>query len=387
MRRCLALLLSTACAGPGHYYPCDPDAGGDCGVVALPDGGRTDTPFVAPASTVWHDNQHDAATDVVRFAGALYVAFRHAAAWQADPAAQIFIVRSDDEGQSWSKVAALTAAGRDLREPKIFLFHDKLWVIATAWDTSDPSAHRTSIRTAFSDDGTKFTMPADLPVPPGLAAWRPRVVGSALVLAAWHADELFPASASNQLGLLTSPDGLLFAAPPAPLTTSAGARQGELLVRASGDSWLALPERAIDGAPDRQTFCHSKALSDWVCWSVTGQRVDGPALFEWNGVLFLAGRHDIGGGRKRTAVWQVIEDDHGLSLIADLAQSFGDTGGPGVVQLDADHALLTFHSTSTLDPRLAALGHEPTEVESQALGLAADVLAVRLYMPGAAAGR
>ena len=49
-------------------------------------------------------------------------------------------------------------------------------------------------------------------------------------------------------------------------------------------------------------------------------------------------------------------------------------------------ALLTFHSTSALDPRVVALGHEPTEVETQSVAMAADVLAVELYMPSAAAG-
>lgn len=385
----LILLLAAACAGSGRFYPCDPDAGATCGTVALPDGGPTGSAFVGSPTTLWHDGQHAASSDVMRFSGALYTVFRHAAAWQADSAAQLFVLRSDDKGQSWAKVASLAAAGRDLREPKLAVFHDKLWVVATAWDASDPSAHRTSVRAAVSEDGVKFTVPADLPLPrpSGLSAWRPRVVGAALVMSAWNSDELFPSSNSNDLGLLTSADGVLFASPTAPLVAGAGARQGELIVRQSGDAWLALPERAINGAPDRQTFCHSHALADWTCWSVAGQRVDGPALFEWNGVLFVAGRHDVGGGRKRTAIWQVLEDDHGLSLIADVAQSFGDTGGAGVVPLDTEHALLTFHSTSSLDPKLGSLGHEPTEVEAQSMGLATDVLAVQLYMPAAAAGR
>ena len=55
--------------------------------------------------------------------------------------------------------------------------------------------------------------------------------------------------------------------------------------------------------------------------------------------------------------------------------------------LDADHALLAFHSTSALDKNVAALGYEPSAVAAQAAGFAADVLAVELYMPSAAAGR
>jgi hypothetical protein len=57
------------------------------------------------------------------------------------------------------------------------------------------------------------------------------------------------------------------------------------------------------------------------------------------------------------------------------------------VPLDADHALLAFHSTSALDQNVAVLGYEPSAVAAQAAGFAADVLAVELYMPSAAAGR
>jgi hypothetical protein len=57
------------------------------------------------------------------------------------------------------------------------------------------------------------------------------------------------------------------------------------------------------------------------------------------------------------------------------------------VPLDADHALLAFHSTSALDQNVAVLGYEPSAVAAEAAGFAADVLAVELYMPSAAAGR
>lgn len=383
-----ALALAASCAGSGRYYPCNPDAG-DCGSAGnLPDGGRPDTPFVSQASTVWHDGQHDASTDLVRFSGALYAAFRHASAWQLDSSAQVFIIRSDDKGQSWRKVAAIDGGGRDLREPKLAVFRDRLWVFATAWEAADPSAHRTTLRAAVSDDGATFgPLREVLPQATGLAAWRPRAVGSVLVLSAWNADELLPSSTPNHLNVLESGDGASFTLASTPAAAGPGARQGELFVRANGDHYLALPERADNGAPERQTFCHSPALSDWTCWSVAGRHVDAPVLFEWNGVLFVAGRHDTGSGRKRTAIWQVLEDDHDLSLIADVPQGFGDTGAPGVVLLDRDHALLTFHTTSPVDARVQALGHEPTEVEAQSLGLPADVLSVVLSMPSAAAGR
>jgi hypothetical protein len=383
----ILLLACCACAGSGHFYPCVSDAG-DCTARTLPDGGRSDAPFISEPVLVWHDGQHDASTDLVRFAGALYAAFRHAPAWQADPTAQVFIVRSGDKGRTWKRTAIVSVAGRDLRAPKLTVFKDELWLTATAWETADPSAHRTTLRAARSADGVSFTAPVEVPLPQplGLEVWRPRLVGGLLVLSAWNADELFPRSVPNHLSVLSSADGLSFAAAGVP-TAGPGARDGDLVVRASGEKWLALPERALGGAPERQTFCHSPAVTDWVCWSMDGAAVEEPALFEWNGLLFVAGRHEVGGGRKRTAIWQVLEDEHLLSLIADVKQSFGETGAPGVVPLDADHALLAFHSTSALDKNVAALGYEPSAVAAQAAGFAADVLAVELYMPSAAAGR
>jgi hypothetical protein len=383
----LALIVATACAGSGRQYACDPDAG-PCGTVQFPDGGRSNTPFVSDPFTIHHDGAHNSSADTVRFEGAVFAAFRHAAGWSVDASAQLIIARSADKGRTWTKTAALSVAGRDLRQPKLFLFAGKLWVVATAWEGGDPSLHKTSLRIASSDDGITFKPFLEIPGQAGMSAWRPRQLGGSLVLSIWSADELFPAPAANHLALLSSSDGALFVPAGVPPAGS-GAREGELIVRASGERWLAAPERSISGSRDKQTFCRAPAsdlLMSWTCWSVPGSPVESPVLFEWHGVLFVAGKRNVGNGRMRTAVWQVLEDDHALSPIADVPASFGDTGGPGVVQLDGERALLTFHSTSALDPRVAALGHEPTEVETQSSAMAADALAVELYMPSAAAG-
>jgi hypothetical protein len=123
-----------------------------------------------------------------------------------------------------------------------------------------------------------------------------------------------------------------------------------------------------------------------VCWPLLQPLLDGPVLFEHKGLLFIAARHDVGDGRRRTGLWQVIEADQDVSPIADLPTSMGDTGSPGVTRLDDDTFLLTFHTTSALDPRVVALGHEPTENEALG-GLAADLQAVRLDMRKIPAGR
>lgn len=388
----LVLALASAqmgCAGAGHGYPCGLD-GGSC-TLNLPDGGATSPDFMAAPVVVWHDGLSNSATDVVLFNGNLYAGFRHAQSWGPDAAAQIYLARSGNQGATWQKTAALSVAGQDVRQPKLAVFNGSLWVFATAWDTSDPSAHRTTLRAAASLDGQTFSplAPVTIGQSGGLDLWRPRLLGSQLYLSVWKTDELFPASAPNGLALYATADGKAFAGASTP-ALGPGARQGELVVRASGDRWLTVPERQDGAGAQQQTFCHAAPSSgnpDWSCWSVAGARVDGPALFEYGSVLYLAGRREVGGGRARTSVWQVLEADKDLSLIADVTSSFGDTGAPGVVALDDSHALLTFHTTSALDPGVTALGHEPTLVEAESQGFASDVFSVVLYMPSAAAGR
>ena len=352
-----------------------------------PDGGPDQTAFVSAPFMVFHDGAHNTATDAIPFAGALFAAFRNASAWSGDANAQVFILRSDDKGRTWSKTAALGVPGRDPRQPKLFLFGGKLWLIATFWDTSDPTAHKTTLRVSETEDGSTWTPFAPLANRDGLAAWRPRTFGNQLFFSVWGADELFPPSAPTAFALVSTTDAIVsgVAAPAPPV--GPGAREGELIVRATGEHWLAAPERTVGSSLAKQTFCRAPAGAlDWSCWSVTGLPIESPAMFEWKGVLYVAGKRDTGNGFKRTSLWQVLEDDHDLSPVKDIDASFGDTGGPAVVQLDQDRALLTFHTTSKLDPRVAALDHEPTEVEAQSKDYASDILAVELYMPSAAAG-
>ncbi|MGZ6142758.1 MAG: sialidase family protein [Myxococcales bacterium] len=381
----LLLAIACACAGSGKRYPCDP-AVADCGQVESPDGGPDQTPFISEPFLVFHDGAHNAGTDALPFAGALFAAFRHATAWSGDANAQVYVMRSDDKGRTWTQAGTLGVPNRDPRQPKLFALAGKLWLIATFWDTADPTAHKTTLRVSSSDDGLIWTPFATLPNRDGLAAWRPRMFGNQLFFSVWDADELFPPAAPTAFSLLSTADTVLYASA-APAPVGAGAREGELIVRASGEHWLAAPERTVGSSLARQTFCHAPSgVLDWSCWSVPGLPIESPALFEWKGILYVAGKRDTGNGYQRTSIWQVMEDDQDLSPVEDVPASFGDTGGPAVVQLDEDRALLTFHTTSKLDPRVAALGHEPTLVEAQAQDYASDILAVELFMPSAAAG-
>jgi hypothetical protein len=378
------LLFACACAGPGKSYPCDPSLG-TCGTVELPDGGRSTTPFISQPFTVWHDGAHDAAADAVAFNGSVFAAFRHASVWSADATAHVFVVRSDDQGRTWKKVGELAVTARDPRQPKLFVFGKKLYLLATVWDATDVTAHRTSLSIASSADGSTWSPFASLPSTDGLMAWRPRADGASLFVSVWGADELFPVDQPTGFSVLSSTDAAIFSSVQAP-AAGPGAREGDLVVRASGERYLAVPERSVGSRAANQTFCHHTGAAAWQCWSVDGLSVEGPAMFEWGGVLFLVGKRDTGNGDMRTSIWQVLDDVHDVSPVADVTSGFGDTGGPAAVPLDDQRVLLVFHSTSILDPRVAALPSLPNEVQADANGYATDILAVELFMPSAAAG-
>ena len=391
----MALALSAAaCAGPGHLYGCDLDAG-PCLPAPVGDAGLSGAPFVSAPVLIATGDHHNGYTDVARFAGAAYAAYRHASYRGYDGAAEVRAMRSPDKGATWQPAATLSLPGYDLRDPKLTSFRDRLLVTFTAWDVKDPTQNRAFVRAALSSDGVAFTLidPPSLPQPFGLLAWRPRAIGSdALLLPVWTADELLNHPQLDHVSLLRSSDGQTFALAGAPPIGFGGA-EPEILVQSGGRLLVTAPEQQTGATPQRQSFCRTTAPSlgtspfdTWDCWTAQGPRIETPLLWEWQGAVLLFGRRDLGDGRKRTAVWQVIEEEHSLLALAELP-SFGDTGAPGLLPLDANTALLTYYTSSAGDPRAVALGHEPTEVESIRLNLQADVVAVTLTLSSAPIGK
>jgi hypothetical protein len=384
----LALLctLLAACAGAGTRYACTSDAGA-C-TPEPSDGGLIPTgTFISTAAVVWHDGAHNSDVDVASFNGALYVVFRSSTSFTPSSAAQLRVMTSADHGATWTGSAHLALSGMDLREPKLSVFGGALRVTATAWNPVGQSFHHTTVVTASSANGSEFSALSDTGIAEGSEAWRPKAMGDRLWVTAWKADELYPNDSPGGLSLFASLDGASFSGGIV-LPAGPGAHQGEAILRVDGALWVTIPERAESGAQDKQTVCHSAFVPpfSFSCWSVAQSPIASPALFEFNGILFVSGEHDLPDGHARTGIWQVDELAQSFNLLADLPESEGETGAPGVVGLDASHLLLTYHSTSKLDPRVQALSAEPTKLQSEAQAYAVDALAVVLDMGQIPAG-
>jgi hypothetical protein len=95
-------------------------------------------------------------------------------------------------------------------------------------------------------------------------------------------------------------------------------------------------------------------FTEWATTHSLTTRLDGPALFAYNGRVYAVGRYDPEGrekwygmssllGRKRTAIYEVRPDE--LVYLSDLP-SAGDTSYAGVVLQDG-YAYISYYSSDT----------------------------------------
>ena len=127
---------------------------------------------------VFHDGAHCAVTDLVRWRGALYLAFRHAERHANTPPGDIWILRSRD-GADWERVGLLSS-GLDDRDPKLVAEEDRLWCfwgaarLDTHADGRPVEGGRRWIEShaSWTQSGTSWEVPRAIHEP-GWWLWRP----------------------------------------------------------------------------------------------------------------------------------------------------------------------------------------------------------------------
>ena len=87
------------------------------------------------------DKRHNAFTDLVRFNGRIYLAFRSAPLHDISPGASIRILQSDD-GADWREIFQFDVADRDTRDPHFLVFQDRLILYTGTWDATDSGVAR-----------------------------------------------------------------------------------------------------------------------------------------------------------------------------------------------------------------------------------------------------
>ena len=301
---------------------------------------------VVSVRRAFHNGEHNAFTDLVRFQDRLYLTFRSCPDGHGVfPTASIIILTSDNDGKDWQPVHRFSVAKRDTRDPHFLVFRDRLFVYTGTWYCGDGPPKQRDLNehlgyAAWTSDGNKWHSPVMLEGTYGHYVWRAATYGDKAYLCGRRKKEFVRIATPEddpavQSAILESDDGLVF-------------RYKGLFQDEFGDetAFLFEPDGALvaisrSGGGRNAQLVRAGSLNEAVQRLDLGQYIGGPLLTRWDGHYLVGGRKTSGGTPKTALHWLVGEQLH---EVAELP-SGGDNSYPGFVELAPGRALLSYYSS------------------------------------------
>jgi len=319
-----------------------------------PNRARVHPALAAETWDVVADGLHNSNTDLIHYRGQFLLV--HAASpYHMGSSDCRLVVRRSVDARRWEKLAELRMPGEDIRDPKFALIAGKLFLYALP----NRGFYALPYGTLYSTTETGEQWSAFQPVvlegtePEGWLFWRPKTQDQAT----WYVPAYW-----NRHGrsiLLRSTDGVrwsfvseIWRGEGNDETDFEWLPDGRMLVTARLE---VTPDRML-GNRDASTLLATAAppYQDWSYQKSRVTRLDGPALFAYQGRVYAVARYQAGprgvftqlGGtfsRKRTSLF-LVEPER-LVRLSDLP-SAGDTSYAGVVLKDG--ALWASYYTSEI---------------------------------------
>jgi hypothetical protein len=292
------------------------------------------------------DGHHNAFTDLCAFRGRFYLTYRRCPDGHMLFSSSEIVVMASDDGDSWQEVFVFGAAPRDVRDPHLLVFKDRLLVYSGAWQIPDPGRPRTLNDhlgfAAYSDDGQQWHGPHPLEGTYGHYIWRAAAHGDTAYLCGRRRKGYAPGEEEKtdrtqiESALLASKDGLVWNYHG--LFTEEYGDETAFLFEEDGE--VVALARGADARPAR--IC--RARPPYTEWQRTDldRNVGGPLLAKWGKHYLVGGRKSLEPDKPRTTLYWLV-DDH-LQEIGELP-SGGDNSYPGFVVLDKKRALLSYYSS------------------------------------------
>lgn len=290
---------------------------------------------------VVNDEQHNSNTDLIQCGDYFYLVHAVSPFHFANNNCQLELHRSQD-GRAWETLAHFSSQGEDIRDPKLAVIHDQLYLYALVNRSFDPEPY-TTVYTYSQDGGVTWSPLARLE-PEGWLFWKPKTNDGLTwhVAAYWHEH--------GKSALFSSTDGVQWQF--ISMIYDLGHRNDETDIEFMPDGSILATARLegdfreggygmFFGHPAGGTLIAS-ALSRYTNFEPLTisllTRLDGPALFSHAGRVFAVGRMQAelsqpfkrqGSifARKRTAIFEVKTDR--LVWLSDVP-SAGDTAYAGV---------------------------------------------------------
>jgi hypothetical protein len=315
------------------------------------DSGKLPAVTVASVRRIFHDGGHNAFTDLVRFKGKFYLAFRSCpAGHMVNPSASIIVLGSDD-GQVWTPVHQFCVKDRDTRDPHFLVFQDKLFVYsgtwysgATALPSKDYDLNMHLGYAAWSDDGVTWHSPILLEGTFGHYVWRAAAFNGKAYLCGRRKAGFAagPRGEGKEVEsvMLESDDGLIW-------------RKCALFQESAGDetAFMFEPDGSVwgfgrRGGADAQLLRSKPPYAQWDRKDLD-RYIGGPLVTKWGDRCVVGGRKktEEKNGHKTSLCW--LQGDQ-LHEFAELP-SGGDNSYPGFVELTPERALVSYYSSHERD--------------------------------------
>ena len=279
---------------------------------------------------IWDEGPHNAFTDLVRWRGRFYCAFREGTG-HAEGLGTIRVIVSG-EGEAWQSVGVLEREGYDLRDAHLAVTpDDRLMVLGGAAVIED--GRKTGTFVAFTGDGETFGAPI-IAVAPGRWLWQ----------VTWHKGKAYGVSYATPDGrpwssLLVSDDGISWSEHVPELLGKGWPT--EATVRFDEDDTLYCLHRR-DGEDNSGHLGVAEPPYTDFAWHDLGRYYGGPNFIK------IPSGHWIGAGRiiegeARTVLTLLDVQAGTMTPILELP-SGGDTSYPGLVWHD-DTLWVSYYSS------------------------------------------
>ncbi len=299
---------------------------------------------------VFHNGEHNAFTDLVRFGEVYYLTFRSCPdGHMVHPTASIIVLASDDL-QSWRQVHRFRVPKRDTRDPHFLVFKDRLFVYTGTWyrgETTLPTAEYDLNKhlgyACYSDDGQTWHGPRMLEGTFGHYIWRANTFGDNAYLCGRRKIEFAVAPRGEgpgvQSAMLESDDGLIWHT----RAIFQEERGDETAFQFEPDGRIVAIGRC--GSDPAQLLESAPPYTEWRRRNLD-QYVGGPLLVRWGDRYVVGGRKSTKDRGSKTAMHWLV--DGKLHEFAELP-SGGDTSYPGFVELDSQRAAMSWYSSHEKD--------------------------------------
>tara|TARA_A100001037_G_scaffold24045_1_gene19760 strand:+ start:280 stop:1338 length:1059 start_codon:yes stop_codon:yes gene_type:complete len=303
---------------------------------------------VSKIRRVFHNGEHNAFTDLIRFQGRFYLTFRSCPEGHGVHDSASIIVLSSADAESWEQVYRFSVEKRDTRDPHFLIFRDQLFIYSGTW-YDDPSGQFDLNQHlgygVYTSDGLNWAPPTILQGTFGHYVWKAAAFGGNAYLCGRRKTNyaVGPKGEGKAVRsvMLESSDGLIW-------------RQRAFFQTEAGDetvfcfeedgSIIAIGRRGSDTAQ----LCRARApYQEWQR-SDLDHYIGGPLLSRWGNRWVVGGRKFTQSRGPKTSFYWLKNGN--LEEFAELP-SAGDNSYPGFVELSSTRALISWYSSHEKDDR------------------------------------